>query len=125
MPQTNQQLCQSCKDQIHLLKSAPPGKARPASVFDTTLAPNPEKGQITPSVHDLTADAFTFTMAGTDTSATTLVVGLFNLLHGSPHMLERLKEEVRGAIPDNKTMVHWANLEKLPYLVSTCVGFNE
>ena len=64
-------------------------------------------------------------MAGTDTSAITLVVGLFNLLHGSPHMLERLKEEVRGAIPHYKTMVDWATLEKLPYLVSTCVEFKE
>lgn len=39
-------------------------------------------------------------MAGTDNSSRTLVVALFNLLAGSLDILERLKSELRSAIPN-------------------------
>ena len=55
--------------------------------------------------------------AGTETSSQTLEVAVFNLLDGPPHMLERLKGEVRQVVPEKRMAVEWATLEKLPYLV--------
>lgn len=106
-----------CNSRIKHLLSIPSGKDRPASAFETNLAPNLEKGQFTPSEQGLTSDAFTFFSAGTETSSQTLDVAIFNLLDGPTHMLERLKGEVRHVIHEKKTIVEWATLEKLPYLV--------
>ncbi|KAL8664827.1 MAG: hypothetical protein Q9202_002689 [Teloschistes flavicans] len=58
-------------------------------------------------------------MAGTDTSANTLVIALFNLLHKRSDTLALLKEELRGAIHERGAIVEWAVLEKLPYLRAT------
>lgn len=103
---------QMCHDQVNVLRSQDHIK----SVFDTTLHPNVEKGQFTPPIRNITGDAFTFVLAGTDTSSNTLVTGVFELLDGSPHMMGRLKRELFEAIPDERAMVDWAALEKLPYL---------
>ena len=101
------------------LSSHSPGRDRPPTVFDTTLEPNLEKGQFTPPVKNLAADAFAFMAAGTDTSTNTVVTALFNLVHGSPHRLARLKSELVEGIPDINSIVGWESLEKLPYLVRT------
>ncbi|KAL8802312.1 MAG: hypothetical protein Q9182_003890 [Xanthomendoza sp. 2 TL-2023] len=87
------------------------------SVFDTAFNPSLEKGQSTPPLSALGADAFVFLLAGTDTTSKTLITGIFALLDASePHMLVRLKEELREAIPDPRKMASWATLEQLPYL---------
>lgn len=111
-------ILQMCHSRINFIRSCPPGEERPRSVFDATLNPNLEKGHTIPPMKDLTADAFTFIMAGTDTSANTLVIALFNLLHKRSDTLALLKEELRGAIHERGAIVEWAVLEKLPYLVS-------
>ncbi|KAI4253322.1 MAG: hypothetical protein LQ352_003762 [Teloschistes flavicans] len=108
-----------CHSRINFIRSCPPGEERPRSVFDATLNPNLEKGHTIPPMKDLTADAFTFIMAGTDTSANTLVIALFNLLHKRSDTLALLKEELRGAIHERGAIVEWAVLEKLPYLRAT------
>lgn len=110
---------QTCNDHIVYLSSHPPGTDRPPTVFDTTLEPNLEKGQFTPPVKSLAADAFAFMMAGTDTTTSAVVTALFNLLHGSPHRLARLKSELAEGIPDINSIVRWESLENLPYLVRT------
>lgn len=106
-----------CLKRVTELRSCPPGKERPASAFDTTLNPKSGPGGYVPPSPALAADAFTFTTAGTDTASNTLVVGLFNLLTGRPEMLERLRAELRDAIPSEDCIIKWAELEKLPYLV--------
>ena len=109
---------QMCNDQIRHLLSQSSERNHTTSVFDTTFTPNIEKGQFTPPVEDLAADAFTFVLAGTDTTSHTLCTGLFELLDDSqPHMIARLKQEIREAIPDTQVIVDWASLEPLPYLV--------
>ncbi|KAL8683134.1 MAG: hypothetical protein Q9186_000847 [Xanthomendoza sp. 1 TL-2023] len=87
------------------------------SVFDTAFNPNLEKGQSTPPLSALGADAFVFLLAGTDTTSKTIITGIFALLDASePHMLVRLKQELREAIPNPRAMASWATLEQLPYL---------
>ena len=102
-----------CHEQVKMLQS----HDHIESVFDTTLHPNVDKGQFTPPIEHIASDAFTFVLAGTDTSSNTLVTGMFELLDGSPHMMARLKRELLEAIPDVNAMMDWATLEKLPYLV--------
>ena len=107
-----------CQKQIDHVRFCPSGEARPRTIFDTTLKPNLEKGQKIQPIGNLTADAFTFVMAGTDTSSHTLVVALYNLLDSRPDVLQALKQELRTKIRDRKSSIEWASLEKLPYLVS-------
>ena len=102
-----------CHDQVNVLRS----RDNIASVFDTALHPNVEKGQFTPPINQLAGDAFSFILAGTDTSSNALVTGVFELLNGPAHMIARLKSELLEAIPDVHAMIEWATLEKLPYLV--------
>lgn len=115
--QANRRLLQMCHDQLVHLQSPAREKGHDPTVFDTTLNPNLEKGQFTPPMEHLAADAFVFIVAGTDTSSHTIVTGLFALLYGQPHMMRRLKAELQDAIPDVHTMKDWALLERLPYLV--------
>ena len=113
-----------CLDRVSYLSSHPPGDERPTTVFDATLSPNLEKGQYTPPIKSLAADAFTFVMAGTETSSNVLITTIFKVLDGEPRMLERLKGELREAIPDTNTIVAWAVLENLPYLVMSHIVVN-
>lgn len=54
--------------------------------------------------------------AGTDTTANTLVVATWHILD-EPRILQRLKNELRQAMPDIDDTLDWASLENLPYLV--------
>ena len=80
------------------------------------LKPNLEKGQFTPTVDELTGDALLLLMAGTDSTAHTLVTATYNVLT-NPRILESLKTELRAAIPKKDNIMNWEALENLPYLV--------
>lgn len=69
----------------------------------------------------MTADAYGYFNAGTDTTAYTMVVITWALLN-NPHMMQRLKAELKVAMPDRDDTVDWAGLEKLPYLVGKNSG---
>ncbi|KAF4540590.1 Cytochrome p450 [Lasiodiplodia theobromae] len=53
--------------------------------------------------------------AGGETTAQTLAVLTFNLLHNPP-VLQKLRKELDDAIPDPANMPSWQQLEQLPYL---------
>ncbi|KAI4198972.1 MAG: hypothetical protein LQ350_004953 [Teloschistes chrysophthalmus] len=91
----------------------------PRTVFDTTLNPDPEKQHSVMPIKHVVADAVGFVMAGSDTSAFTLQVAVFNLLYSKPDFLDHIKRELRGVIHDKDKMVQWDVLEKLPYLRAT------
>jgi cytochrome P450 len=88
------------------------------TVFDT-WAKQDEKRKFTPSLRQLTADAFTFHGAGTDTTAHTLTMGTWYLINDES-CLAKLREELSKAIsePNSEMLVSLAVLENLPYLVS-------
>ena len=90
-------------------------------MFDINLNPNLEKGQFTPTVDEMAADAFALLTAGTDTSAYAMVTVIWHLLN-NPQMVQRLKAELRRVMPGREDTVDWAELEKLPYLVSKPFG---
>ena len=85
------------------------------TIFDTMLNPNPEKGQSTPSDHDLTAEAVLMLAAGMDTTANTLVQGTWYVLSNS-HIHRKLCDELSQAMPDKNRVYRLATLESLPYL---------
>ena len=118
-PSAHRDPLQLSHDQITNLKSGTPGIDRPPSIFDTILNPNKEKGQPILPIKRIIPDGFSFIQAGTDTTATALTTGVFHLLDGSPHMLERLKGELVTALPHKHSTAEWFALEKLPYLVRT------
>ena len=86
-------------------------------MFDAALNPDTEKGQYTPSTTELTSDAFLMLLGGTDTTAAALTVAVFGALR-NPHVMNKLRAELRGVMPTATTKADWASLEKLPYLVS-------
>ncbi|KAL8950969.1 MAG: hypothetical protein Q9222_003030 [Ikaeria aurantiellina] len=115
---TQQNCFQMCYNQVKDLQSqsTKSEKEYTASVFDNTFNPNIEKGQVTPCLDNLAADAYVFVLAGTSTASLTLITGVFELLD-HPDMMKRVKEELWRAIPDAQTMPNWTSLETLPYLV--------
>ena len=80
------------------------------------LYPNLEKGQLAPSVDELTADAVFLLIAGTDTTAHNLILATYSILSNSS-ILASLKIELKKAMPEKDSLLDWATLEKLPYLV--------
>ena len=112
---------QVCREQIVYLQTHPASEDHIRTVFDISLRPNREKEQFTPTVEEMAADAFTLLNAGTDTTSHTMVVVTWALLN-QPHMMQRLKAELKVAMPGRNDTVDWAGLEGLPYLVSKWFG---
>ena len=86
-------------------------------MFDVNLNPNLQKGQFKPTNNEMAADACTLLLAGTDTIGNTMVVITWALL-SNLQMMQRLKTELREAMPGRGDAVDWLRLEELPYLVS-------
>ncbi|CAD6569144.1 MAG: hypothetical protein ASARMPREDX12_002221 [Alectoria sarmentosa] len=116
-PLRSTQECLSfCRNRIlDLKKRSPSPLSNVPTVFDIMLNPNTSKGQWTPELPTLTSDALMLLLAGTNTTAHTLVVAVYNLIH-SPHLVQRLVAELRGAMSEPCSQNDWASLEKLPYL---------
>lgn len=104
-----------CRDRITELQKNPTTPGSLPTVFDTMLNPNLEKGQYTPTLQELTGDALLLLMAGTDSTAHTLVTATYAMLT-HPEMSQNLKTELKEAIPEKDSLVEWAPLEKMPYL---------
>lgn len=65
----------------------------------------------------ITSEAVALVLGGTHPVSTVLSIATFHLL-SEPARLERLRLELRAAIPDETDLPSWAALEKLPYLNS-------
>ncbi len=107
---------QLCERRIQTIKSQPKNDSIP-TIFDIVLNPDPERGQFRPSDEELAADAFLMFVAGTGTSANTLVAATWHALR-DPAIEHKLVAELRHAMPDKEAMTDWQTLESLPYLVS-------
>ena len=87
------------------------------TVFDA-WAVEDEKRKFRPTLRQMTADAFTFHGAGTDTTAHTLTMGTWYLLN-DPVTLGNLRKELCTAIADlnSEKLISSSIIENLPYLV--------
>ncbi len=88
------------------------------TVFDAWAKPS-EKRTWTPSMKEMTADAFTFHGAGTDTTAHALTTFAWYFMMNNKESLEKLRKELEDVIPapDSEQLVSTNVLETLPYLV--------
>ena len=88
------------------------------TVFDAWAKPE-KKREFTPTLRQLTADAFSFFGAGTDSTANILTVATWGLINDK-EARAKLQTELRSAItdPNSEKLVSWMVLENLPYLVS-------
>ncbi|EXJ61096.1 hypothetical protein A1O7_05249 [Cladophialophora yegresii CBS 114405] len=86
------------------------------TVFDAWAKPK-EKRTWTPNMRQMTADAFTFHGAGTDTTAHTLTTATWHLINNE-ECLQKLRAELHEAVkePESEQLVSTNVLETLPYL---------
>lgn len=110
---------QTSRDRIAELKKRSTVDQLP-TVFDTMLNPNLEKGQFAPSLDELTAAAVFLLIAGTDTTAHSLILATYSTLTNAS-ILASLKAELRESMPDKDSFLDWAALKKPPYLVLSFV----
>ena len=99
------------------LQERSPCEGEIRTVFDINLHPNLEKGQFTPTIDEMAADAYVLLNAGTDSSAFAMVTIIWGLLN-NPQAMQRLMAELKTVMPSREDTVDWAGLEKLRYLVS-------
>jgi hypothetical protein len=91
------------------------------TVFDAWANPDlSEKRAFIPSMRQLTSDAATFHGAGTDTTATALMMGTWHLINNKKCLI-KLRNEVKRAAVESKEvkLLSSTTLENLPYLVSS------
>ena len=106
-----------CREQIVYLQKCTASGEHIRTVFDINLRPNREKEQFTPTVTEMSLDAFVLLNAGTDTTSHTMVVITWALLN-NPQMMQKLKAELKVAMPGRDDTINWAGTEEMPYLVS-------
>ncbi|PNP82141.1 hypothetical protein FNYG_04330 [Fusarium nygamai] len=71
------------------------------------------------SDEELVAESSTLFFAGTDTTASTVAIGLWHLLH-KPDLYARLRAELKTIMPDKDSQPTLKELESLP-LLSACI----
>lgn len=76
-----------------------------------------QAGATPPSVDDMTDIALTIMVAAAAATGNALSITTFHVLNNRD-IYHRLREELLAAYPDETTPMNWADLEKLPYLVS-------
>lgn len=89
------------------------------TIFDTMVSPDLESDQ-TVSVEDLSAEAFALVLAGTESTATTLIQGTFRVLNDKK-IYGKLREEIFAVMPSRRVLPPLEDLRHLPYLV--CSSF--
>ena len=74
------------------------------------------------SVEHLTEEAVAIITAAEETTAATLQTAIYHIFT-TPSIHERLRNELRDAMPDACTLKEWRELQALPYLVSLFLLF--
>lgn len=89
-------------------------------IYHELLDPKAQKGAPLPSAGSLYEEAQALMFGGADTTGNTLMLGTFHLLE-SPHLVRRLKEELRSCWPVLEKVPKLEDLEKLPFLVRSSI----
>lgn len=85
--------------------------------MERLLTPNHEKGFTPPSRAGLRDEILTMLSAGNDTTGITSMVCIFNILN-NPRIYQLVLEELKTVLPTPSSTAKYADIEKLPYLVS-------
>jgi hypothetical protein len=116
----NFNLLQTLEDQIKsVLKNPQQLNDTPHRIlYGELLNPENNKGRSTPTATHLRHEAQLMFAAGSHTVGTTLMIGVYHLLH-NPDSKQRLVDEVRNAWPVLDQPPPYEDLEKLPFLASS------
>ena len=87
------------------------------TMMERLLVPIPEKGYQVPNKQGLRDEILTILSAGNDTTGTTTMVTIFNIIN-RPEIHERLLAELKTVMPKPTSTSSYSELERLPYLVS-------
>ena len=86
-------------------------------IYQELLSPEANVGGKVPNAQSLYEEAQTLVFNGTDTTANTLMLGIFNMLE-KPTLISRLRKELIEAWPALEgAPPKFGELEKLPFLV--------
>ncbi|GLI81039.1 hypothetical protein PoHVEF18_009408 [Penicillium ochrochloron] len=89
-------------------------KSKSGSVIEKLSSPDmPEHFR---GADNLTDEGFSLVIGGTETTARSLSLGMYHLL-SDPHLLNKLREELRSVMPTPESKPTWNELEQLPYLM--------
>jgi cytochrome P450 len=88
------------------------------TLFDLLLNKKQNSTYQVPPTKELVDHAFLFSLAGIDTTSTVLTFATHSIL-SSPHVLRKLKAELREAEPFIKNEFDFEKVRRLPYLVSS------
>ncbi|KAI4200234.1 MAG: hypothetical protein LQ350_004092 [Teloschistes chrysophthalmus] len=89
------------------------------TILERLLVPIPEKGYRVPNKQGLRDEILTILSAGNDTTATSSMVTIYNIIT-KPTVQQRLLAELKTVMPTIESKAALADLERLPYL-SACV----
>lgn len=87
------------------------------TIYHELLRPEVHPNGVVPETEELFEEAQALMVGGSETIGTTMMHGCFYLLT-NPDVLQRLRIELREAWQDLDQVPTWADLQKLPYLVS-------
>lgn len=93
-----------------------------STIFGRFLSRDLSEGQMFLSRETLIQEAMGFIMAGSIELSTALAYGTFHVLN-DPEVYQRLVEELIAVFPDPNGAVGFEILERLPYLVSSGIGY--
>ena len=88
------------------------------TMMERLLVPIPEKGYQVPNKQGLRDEILTILSAGNDTTGTSTMVTIFNIIN-KPEIHERLLAELKTVLPKPTSVSSYSELERLPYLVSS------
>ena len=91
-------------------------KSRP-TIFQALLTPDPDQGYVVPTVDQIKDEAYSTLGAAADTTGNAMTVATYSVV-SNILIYEKLKAELKAAFPDLQARLSFAELEKLPYLVS-------
>jgi cytochrome P450 len=95
-------------------------QGRKETIFHSLLE-NEELPESEKSLHRLADEAEILVAAGSETTARTIAYTSFYVL-STKGVLEKLREELRRAMPSRNVLPSWTELEKLPYLASSLLA---
>jgi cytochrome P450 len=85
------------------------------TIFHELLDPELNTTSKLPTVDDLAGQAFSISVAASDTSGNAMTVATYYVIH-NPEIYKSLTEELQLAFPDPNERFPYTKLEKLPYL---------
>jgi cytochrome P450 len=95
-------------------------KGEKPSIFEVLLTPSKDN-PVPPTPDQIKDEAYSILAAAADTTGNAMTVAAYRVV-SNPEISKKLTAELREAFPDPEVTMDYIALEKLPYLVSSCLS---